>query len=116
MICNLCNKENKSVVRVNKWVVCKECSSEGPLRSALAAYDSLLSLRGSVTSTKAAQTEARLLQEVAEQRIQAAQEELDIAITALIPLVAKAEDARLEALKALAELNAFETEHPFLKN
>jgi len=67
-----------------------------------------------VKSTTAGDVEAEALQRLAQHRIGAAQKELDIAISALIPVVAKSAEAKLKALQALNELIGFEEQHSYL--
>jgi len=114
LICDLCNEQRTHLVRVDKWSVCNQCSADGPLQAALEAYDNLVRLRMIVKSTTAGDVEAEALQRLAQHRIGAAQKELDIAISALIPVVAKSAEAKLKALQALNELIGFEEQHSYL--
>jgi hypothetical protein len=116
LICDLCNQERTHVVRVNNWTVCRECSADGPLQTALEAYHVVVRLRKTVKSTAAVSTEDKALQRFAEQRVRVAQSELEIAINALIPAVAKSAEAKLKALQALEQSHAFEDTHPYLKD
>lgn len=114
MICDLCNQDRTAVVRVDTWSVCSECSANGPLQSALQARADLESLKKAVKATTARDIEGRTLQRFAEDRIKAAQGELDSAIQALIPVVAKSAEAKVKAFQALEQLGAFEQTYPHL--
>lgn len=115
LICQLCNQERAHVVRVAQWDVCHECSADGPLHAALEAYDRVVALRKAVALAAVKEKESQTLQRFAEQRINAAQKELDLAITALIPVVTKVGEAREKARHALEQVNGFEDGHPYLK-
>lgn len=114
MICDLCNQDRAHAARVNKWTVCNECSSSGPLQTALQAYDAVVKLRQAVKSTHIKDLEGKTLQKYAEHGVRTAQSELEIAINALIPAVAQSAEARARALQALEQLGAFEELHPYL--
>jgi hypothetical protein len=114
LICDLCSEDQDHVVRVNKWTVCNECSSNGPLQTALEAYDAVVKLRKAVQSTSLGEIEGKTLQKYAEHGVRTAQSELEIAINALIPAVGKSAEARVKAVQALERLGAFEELHPYL--
>lgn len=114
MKCDLCYKDKKQAVRVNNWTVCHDCSSSTILRSAIAAQENVRKLRDLLEVAQGRQAIDARAQHTATERIKRAQEELKAAIDALIPLVAKASESRIESEAASDNVEKFETAHPYL--
>ena len=116
MKCDLCYKDKNHVTRVNSWTVCNDCSSSGVLRTALEAQEKIKQLRVQLTTAELRHESHTKLQLDAADRVKHAQEELDAAVNALIPLLANLTDAGSEKRDSLENVTSFESAHPFLAN
>lgn len=111
MTCDLCGASDSAILRVNGWVVCQTCSSNHVMRNALTAKTHLEGLQKGLASADVDAARALTFKKEAEARVIMAIAELEAAINALVPIIAKSAKAADVAAKARQLLSEFaETE------
>ena len=108
MTCDLCGASDSNVLRVNGWVVCTTCSSNHVLKNALTAKTHLEDLQRGLASAHLDAERASAFKKEAQARVIIAIAELETAITALVPIIAKAakaDDVEAKARAILAEFS-----------
>ena len=107
MQCDLCEYQGPGVIRVNGWTVCNTCSHNDVLKNALDAKAKLEKLKEQLSAADLDAHGASAFKREAETRVNAALRELETAIDALVPIVARAARADDVVAKARLRLEQF---------